>query len=135
MGANTPDVNHNLTDVKKVITQSVADISEAQKVRAAANADCKAARERCEQQGIHREALDMAMRYAKWDPERRKGFDLAYEIVRETIGLPIQADLFDLQPVGNAAKKAAKEAAKSAKAAKGGEGQPAAAGSTEPTSH
>lgn len=37
----------------------------------------------------------MAMQYMNMDPDKREGFDLAYTIVREAIGLKMQPDLFD----------------------------------------
>lgn len=98
MGEHTPEIGHNLTDVKNTIRNAVAAIEAAQAGRDLANADAKAARERCEQAGIHREALSMAMRYAAWDVDRRQGFDLAYNIVRDAIGLPIQRGLFHSLP-------------------------------------
>ena len=43
--------------------------------------------------GIPIKALNMAMAYMNMDAEKREGFDVAYSIVREAIGLPLQAEL------------------------------------------
>ena len=101
----------NLTELKDKIVKAAADVNAAKDERQEINADIKAIRENLHAKGIKKEAFDMAMRYMGWDADRREGFDLAYDIVREALGMPVKAqgDLFDAERQA-AAKKAAQEA-------------------------
>jgi uncharacterized protein (UPF0335 family) len=57
--------------------------------------------------GVPKAAFDMAMKYASFDEDKRKGFDLAYSIAREALGLPVsaQGDLFvDVAALGKQAQ-------------------------------
>lgn len=85
----------NLTDLKKEIADAIHDINQAKLDRADINADIQAIREKMAARGIPKKALDMAMQYLAMDEEKRIGFDVAYALVREAGGLPLQDDLFD----------------------------------------
>ena len=84
----------NMTELKKDV-RKITDAIRAQKEdRRATNEEIAALRAKAETLGIHKAALDMAMRYMDWEPEKRENFDIAYMIVREAMGLPVQNDLF-----------------------------------------
>lgn len=82
---------HNINDIKKQVSEAVENVNQLKKDRSGINADIQAVREKMESLGVKKEAFDMAMRYASWDPDKREGFDIAYDIVREAIGLPFNA--------------------------------------------
>lgn len=88
------DKTHNLTDLKKLISDSLKRVSELKKDRADVNADIASVRATLVAQGIPKKAFDMAMNYINMDPDDREGFDVAYALVREAGGLPMQEDLF-----------------------------------------
>lgn len=72
-------------------------IDEKKQERLEVGSDITLARETLANAGIPKEAADMAFRYATWDDDKRAGFDVAYAIVREAIGLPMEDELFDAQ--------------------------------------
>lgn len=65
------------------------------------NEEASAIRSTLETKGIPREALSMAIRYRNWDEDKRRGFDAAYQLVRDSIGLKIQPDLFEIPGDGD----------------------------------
>lgn len=99
-GANTggTDVNpaelsvaEKLTTIKEKIDQ----INNLKAERSEVQADIQAAREAIVAMGIPKKAMDMAMAYMAMDEKQRKGFDAAYAMVRQAIGLPMQTDWVD----------------------------------------
>ena len=86
---------HNLTQLKADIKATYDKVLEYQNDRESCNADILAEREALAEKGIPKEAFDAVMRYLKWDEDKRRGFDTAYTIVRDALGAPVQADLFD----------------------------------------
>jgi hypothetical protein len=88
------DKTHNLTELKKLIADSIRSVTELKKDRADVNAEIGAVRAKLVAQGIPKKAFDMAMAYINMDPDDREGFDVAYALVREAGGLPMQEDLF-----------------------------------------
>lgn len=86
-----------LDNVKKAIAAAAAAVNDLKLQRQDINEGIAAKRSHLEALGIAKPAFDMALRYAGWDPDKRKGFDLAYAIVRDAIGLPFnaQGDLFE----------------------------------------
>lgn len=66
------------------------------------NEEASSIRSNLETKGIPREALSMAIRYRNWDEDKRRGFDAAYQLVRDSIGLKIQPDLFEFPDDDNA---------------------------------
>lgn len=105
MATDRTQSGHNLTALKDEIKKGVDAILSAADVRAEANADLEAIRANLESKGIKRKALAMAISYSKMDEDQRRGFDTAYELVREAIGLPLQRDLFELVPPTKKEKK------------------------------
>lgn len=93
-GTVTLNGGANLTDKLKKIQATIERVRRAKEARAEDNADIQAARESMTAIGIPKAAFDMALRYLDWEPEKRQGFDVAYALVREAGGLPLQGDLF-----------------------------------------
>jgi len=90
MAEKTP----NLTEIKKLIADSLYNVNQAELDRKDINADIQAIREKLAAKGIPKRAFDLARSYMKMDPDDREGFDIAYALVREVGGLPLQDDLF-----------------------------------------
>lgn len=88
---------HNLTQLKKDIAQGIFELECLKQERSSCNEEMSAIRETLATKGIPKKALAMAISYKNMDPDKRECFDLAYDIVRESIGLPYkpQGDLFD----------------------------------------
>ncbi len=87
--------NDELEELKADISKAVEEIDTLKSDRQGINQEKSAIVEKLEAKGISRHALAMAMKYANWDEDQRRGFDLAYRIVRDAIGLPMQRDLFE----------------------------------------
>ena len=85
----------NLAPIKAELGELYRKIQAEKSDRAEVNANIAAHRAKAESLGIPKPAFDMAMRYADWDEDKRRGFDLAYTIAREAIGVPMEPDLFD----------------------------------------
>lgn len=94
MSKEHPSIGHNLTETMDKIREAIAFVNEKRGEGKSINADIQAKREELAAMGIHKVAFDTALKYLSWDAEKRQGFDLAYALVREAGGLPIQGDLF-----------------------------------------
>lgn len=88
------DKTDNLTELKKLIAESLSTVNELILDRADTNDEINAIRAKLASKGIPKKAFDMARAYIKMDPDDREGFDVAYALVREAGGLPMQEDLF-----------------------------------------
>ena len=88
------DIGHNLTGLKKNIAEGLQKLKQLRNDRSDTNAEMSAIRADLEAQGIPKKALAMAITYLNMDPEDRENFDIAYALVREAGGLPLQEDLF-----------------------------------------
>lgn len=84
----------NLTQLKKDVKKITDGINVQKNKRQEINDQIASYRAKLETMGIHKKAADMAMAYMSWEPEKREGFDIAYAIVREAMGLPVSDDLF-----------------------------------------
>lgn len=122
--------NDKLERLKKRIRTAADKIERVKIERSSKTAEINDARLGLEADGIPREALDMALKYAAWDSNKRRGFDRAYAIVREALDLEIENDLFSYKdgvlpqtPPKKAEAKAAPKAA--AKAAESSPAKPA----------
>ena len=95
--AGLAQAGSNITKLKKDIQAGVEKINSHIEDRTAANEAIAAVKSDLQAKGVHKKALNMAMTYMNMDPDNREGFDIAYDIVREAIGLPVtaQADLFE----------------------------------------
>ena len=110
-------------DLKRLIVKTKNGIEAAKEDRTAANADIAALKATLEAQGIPRKALDHALMYAEWDDDARAGYDVALQIVRDAIGLPMEDQLFDHEGKPNLKIAEPDSDAKPKKAAKGGKTQ------------
>lgn len=118
-GTVTLNGGANLTEKIKKIQLTIEKVREKKEERAGVNSDIQALRENMAAIGIPKAAFDMALRYLDWDADKRQGFDVAYALVREAGGLPLQGDLFmaaeklasDVEEKKEAAKPTAKEIA------------------------
>lgn len=85
---------NNLSETMKKIQGAISNVRQLKNDRSSINEDIAAVREGLQALGIHKQAFDMALRYLDMDADKRQNFDLAYSLVREAGGLPLQADLF-----------------------------------------
>lgn len=85
---------HNLTELKEFIAESLKRVDRLKLDRADVNDEIASVRAALAARGIPKKAFDMAASYMKMDPDDREGFDVAYALVREAGGLPLQEDLF-----------------------------------------
>ena len=87
----------NINALKKDAKDAVDKVTSLKNERSAINDKINAVRSDLEAKGIPKKAFDMAMNYMNMDPEKREGFDIEYEIVREAISLPLEGtgDLFE----------------------------------------
>ena len=92
------ETGNNLSSLRMHIKAKVDKIKSLKGDREATNADISAIIEELEAKGVNRHAFRKALAYMDMDPEQRRNFDFAYELVRESIGLPVQADLFEETP-------------------------------------
>lgn len=115
--------NDKLERLKKRIRTARDKVTRVKLARDENNAEINEARASMEADGIPKAAFDMALRYAGWDSNRQRGFDRAYAIVRDSLGLEVEADLFTYKDgvlpqtppkKDTAAKAAPKPAAKAA---------------------
>jgi hypothetical protein len=90
---STGIVGHNIVELKKDIANAIAEINQAKAERKNCNDRIAEIRSKLETKGIHKQAFDMALKYLNMDADKREGFDIAYAIVREAGGLPLQDDL------------------------------------------
>lgn len=106
MNANSPAKPHandsgtavagdNLKTIKETVKKVFSAVDELKNERESTNADILAQREKLKALGIDKEAFDLCSKYMGWDENKRRSFDLAYGIVRDALGVPMQADLFD----------------------------------------
>ncbi len=97
---DTPEMGHNLSEIKRGVADAMQKVIALKTKRGDVNAEIAAVKAKVEALGVGKPAFDMALRYLEWDPEKRQGFDAAYNIAREAAGLPLQDDLFSLDNEG-----------------------------------
>jgi hypothetical protein len=87
---------NNLTNTKREIKSAADAVMRLKDERTDINESIAEKRAKLVTLGIPKAAFDMAMRYLNWDEDKRRGFDTAYAVAREAIGLPFndQGDLF-----------------------------------------
>ena len=91
-----PRDGDNMEPIKAEIRDAREEVDALKEERASINDKIKAVRSNLETKGIKKEAFNMALRYMDWDEDKRRGFDLAYAVVREALGAAVdaQGDLF-----------------------------------------
>ena len=103
---NIVEMGGNISNVLEKIAKTRDEIIKLKQKRAEINAEIKAKREAMEDQGITKKAFDLSLSYFEADPEQREGFDQAYILAREGMGLPVkgaQLDFFEKKEKVNAA--------------------------------
>ena len=86
----------NIAKLKKDVKAGVDKIESLKLDRTSINEDIAAVKADLAAKGIPKKALDMALAYMNMDPDKREGFDVAYEIVREAIELPMETSQMDM---------------------------------------
>lgn len=96
---NVVKTGGNVSQLKADIVDGIAKIEGEIENRQAANDAIAAVKSDLEAKGVPKKALNMAMQYMAMDSDKREGFDVAYGIVREAMGMPVvgQGDLFEDQ--------------------------------------
>lgn len=96
---SSPKPTIKKTDNLKAIMKDVADgyekIKTSTSKRGEANAEIKAVLAKLETQGVMTSSMRFAMAYVEMSEDQRRGFDIAYQIAREALGMPIEPDMFD----------------------------------------
>ncbi len=90
-----PAPEGNISKLMEDVKSAAAKVNTLSAKRQGINDDINAIRHDMEAKGISRKAFDAALAYSNQDPEKREGFDVAYSIAREAMGVPLQGDLFD----------------------------------------
>lgn len=91
MMMNEKQRNEAREKLKGKISRAYKAVSKSKDVRKAANDEIAEVRSSLEAAGVPKKAFDMAMRYCNMDPDDRQGFDLAYDLCRDAMGLPYNA--------------------------------------------
>lgn len=107
--AGLKQAGSNITSLKKDVKKGVQKIEELKLERAGVNAKIAEVKADLDAKGIPKKALDMAMTYLNMDPDKREGFDIAYEIVREAIELPLETAQMDMDELYAEPKKTMSE--------------------------
>jgi len=92
--SNVLEIGGNLTKLKKDIARAHQQLTDIEAKRSALNSEAEAIRADIEEKGIGRKAFAAARSIFKTEAEKRTGFDEAYLIAREAMGIPVQGDLF-----------------------------------------
>jgi hypothetical protein len=103
-------IRAEVNELKDRIRAAEKRIKGAQDNRAEENAVIAEEYTALEAKGIPRKAMAWALIYASWDADARAGFDVAYQIVREAIGVPMEDQLFDKDGKPNLKIKAVADA-------------------------
>lgn len=93
---NVVAMGGNITGLMESIAKTRDNIIQWKKDRAEINAKIKEARESMEAKGITKRAFDLALGYFEAAPEQRDGFDTAYHLAREGMGLPVRGEQLDI---------------------------------------
>lgn len=86
----------NISKLKKDVKAGVDRIEALKVDRTSINESIASVKADLATKGIPKKALDMALSYMNMDPDKREGFDVAYEIVREAIELPMETAQMDM---------------------------------------
>lgn len=85
----------NMKPLLDAIRDAKSTIDGANKDREHAGEIIAEARSELATKGIGKKPFDAALKYIDMNEAERRSFDVAYMVVREALGAPIQADLFD----------------------------------------
>lgn len=93
--SDTPQIGSNIDGLKADIKAAYEAITQKKADRDATTKDIAALRADLEAKGIPKEAFDFVCRYLDWDEDKREQFDVGMVLVREALGVPIQASLLN----------------------------------------
>jgi len=85
-------VINNSPELRQYLSQALSQLAELKADRSATSETISAIYARIKERGINKKAFDMAMAYATLDQPQKEAFDVAYAIVREASGYPLQHD-------------------------------------------
>ncbi len=88
-----PLITGDLNELKREINAAIDEIEAITDRRSNVAADKAAVVKRLEAKGVNRDAFRLALVYAGWSERKRQNFDVAYALVREARGLPVQGSL------------------------------------------
>lgn len=89
-------IGKDLGTVKKAILKAVEKIDAIRKKRMEMNDESKAVLANlANDYGLHPDAVRLALKVRDMDPENRRHFDIAYGVIREVLGDPVQGNLFE----------------------------------------
>lgn len=96
MQKNVVQMGSNITGMMDDIAKKRDEIIDLKKKRSEINAKIKEKMEAMNAKGITKDAFRAALSYFEAATEQREGYDLAYSLAREGMGLPIQGEQLSL---------------------------------------
>ena len=93
---NIVQMGGNIDGLFEKIAEARDSIVDLKKKRGEINAEIKAKREGMEALGITKKAFDLALSHFESSPEQREGFDDAYILAREGMGLKVKGAQLDM---------------------------------------
>jgi len=84
------------TELQKMCAEAIKEIGVFETRRQEINAQIEKVRAELEAKGISRKALAAVMAVGKMNEDSMEGYDTSYLILRKSISLPLQSDMFDL---------------------------------------
>lgn len=92
-----PGIGHNLSPevLMSLCAEQSAEMDKIDEARAILNESANKCRATIREKGIDVDAWQTARIHAKKDPDKRKIFDLSYQITRKALGTEPQSDMFD----------------------------------------
>ncbi len=86
----------NLEPALKTIAGLISELDGISEDRQSMNDGARAIRDRLQNEfGVPKDVITFVRRYKAWDERKRGQFDMALALVRKSIGMPLQMDLFD----------------------------------------
>jgi len=84
------------TELQKMCAEAIKEIGTLETRRSEINSQIQVIRERLEAQGISKKALSIVIQIGKMNEDSMDGFDTSFLILRKSISLPMQSDMFDI---------------------------------------
>jgi hypothetical protein len=86
----------NITEIKKQGLKLAEQYIKAKKERTLVNEKMGQIRAAAEELGIPKKAFTDAIKYKELDIDKREGYDEGYMLMRETLGVPVEAEQLDM---------------------------------------
>jgi uncharacterized protein (UPF0335 family) len=84
------------TELQKTCAEAIKEIGILETRRSEINSSIQVIRERLEAQGISKKALSIVIQIGKMNEDSMDGFDTSFLILRKSISLPMQSDMFNV---------------------------------------